>query len=50
VRELAGRSGVSHNTITTLENRRRTANPPTVRKLAAALGVEPRELMGRDGG
>jgi transcriptional regulator with XRE-family HTH domain len=27
VRELAGRSGVSHNTITTLENRRRTANP-----------------------
>ena len=49
VRELAGRSGVSHNTITTLENRR-TANPPTVRKLAAALGVEPRELMGRDGG
>jgi transcriptional regulator with XRE-family HTH domain len=50
VRELAGRSGVSHNTITTLENRRRTANPPTVRKLAAALDVEPRELMGRDGG
>ena len=50
VRELAGRSGVSHNTITTPENRRRTANPPTVRELAAALGVEPRELMGRDGG
>ncbi len=50
VRELAERSGVSYNTITMLENRHRTANPSTVRKLAAALGVEARELMGRDGG
>ncbi len=50
VRELAGRSGVSHNTITMLENRHRTANPSTVRKLAVALGVEPRELMESDGG
>jgi transcriptional regulator with XRE-family HTH domain len=50
VRELAGRGGVSHNTITMLENRYRTANPSTVRKLAAALGVERRELVGRDGG
>ncbi len=50
VRELAERSGVSYNTITMLENRHRTANPSTVRKLAAALGVEPRELMERDGG
>jgi transcriptional regulator with XRE-family HTH domain len=50
VRELAGRGGVSHNTITMLENRYRTANPSTARKLAAALGVERRELVGRDGG
>ena len=50
MRELAGRSGVSRNTIAMLENRQRTANPSTVRKLAAALGVEPRELTGRDGG
>ena len=45
VRELGERSGVSHNTITEIENRHRTANPSTVRKLAAALGVEPDELM-----
>ncbi len=45
VRELAERSGVSHNTITTIENRHRTANPSTVRKLAATLGVEPGDLM-----
>ena len=45
VRELGARSGVSHNTITEIENRHRTANPSTVRKLAAALGVEPGELM-----
>jgi len=45
VRELAQRSGVSHNTITTIENRHRTANPSTVRKLAVTLGVEPGELM-----
>ena len=45
VRELAEVSGVSHNTITTIENRHRTANPSTVRKLAASLGVEPGELM-----
>ncbi len=49
VRELAGRGGVSRNTITMLENRHRTANPSTVRKLAVALGVEPRELMEGDG-
>ena len=48
VRELAERSGVSHNTITMIENRHRTANPSTVRKLAAALGVAPRELMWKD--
>ena len=49
VRELAELSGVSYNTITMLENRHRTANPSTVRKLAAALGVEPRELMAQGG-
>jgi DNA-binding XRE family transcriptional regulator len=48
VRELAERSGVSHNTITMIENRHRTANPSTVRKLAAALGVESGELMWKE--
>ena len=50
VRELAERSEVSHNTITMIENRHRTANPSTVRKLAAALGVEPDELIQKESG
>src|SRR5215208_8423035 len=48
VRELAECSGISHNTITMIENCHRTANPSTVRKLAAALGVEPSELMWKE--
>lgn len=48
VRELAERSEVSHNTITMIENRHRTANPSTVRKLAAALRVEPSDLMKKE--
>ena len=44
-RELAERSGVAHTTIHALEVGKRTgAWPRTTRKLAAALGVEPREL------
>ena len=50
VRELAERSEVSHNTITMIENRHRTANPSTVRKLAAALDVDPSELMWKESG
>jgi transcriptional regulator with XRE-family HTH domain len=48
VRELGARSEVSHSTITEIENCHRTANPSTVRKLAAALGVEPGELMWKE--
>ena len=48
VRELAERSEVSHNTITMIENRHRTANPSTVRKLAAALRVESSDLMKKE--
>ena len=47
VRELAGRGGVSHNTITMLENRYRTANPSTARKLAAARRWVARAPVGR---
>ena len=43
--ELEERSGVSYNTIWRLENRRTGAQPRTIRKLAAALGVEPEELV-----
>ncbi len=46
-RELADIAGVHYNTILRLENNRGGAQPRTLRKLAAALGVEPKEL--RDG-
>ena len=43
--ELAQRSGVSRATIADLEAGKRPARPSTRRKLAEALGVEPKELM-----
>jgi transcriptional regulator with XRE-family HTH domain len=43
-RELAGLAGVHYNTVLRLENNQGGAQPRTIRKLAAALGVEPREL------
>jgi transcriptional regulator with XRE-family HTH domain len=53
LRELEEESGVSYNTIWRLENGYREARPSTIRKLAAALGVEASELVvtgeGRDG-
>ena len=45
VRELAEMSGVSYDTVTKVENGHREARPSTIRKLARALGVEPRESM-----
>ena len=45
MRELAERAGVRHQTIYRLENGQRRAIPRTVRHLAEALGVEPRELL-----
>jgi transcriptional regulator with XRE-family HTH domain len=46
IRELSERAGVSTETIYSLEHgRREWAWPRTVRKLAEALGVEPKELM-----
>ena len=46
-RDLARHSGVSQDTITRLETGQREAQPRTMRRLAEALGVEPRELMKR---
>ena len=43
--ELAERSGVAEVTINRLERGRHEARFSTVRKLAAALGVEPDELV-----
>ena len=45
LRELEEESGVSYNTIWRIENGHREARPSTIRKLAAALGVEPEKLV-----
>jgi transcriptional regulator with XRE-family HTH domain len=45
LRALGERSGVTFATINNLENGRRPARLVTIRKLAEALGVEPRDLM-----
>ena len=45
LRELEEESGVSYNTIWRLENGYRDARPSTIRKLAAALGVDASELV-----
>ena len=45
LRELEERSGVSYNTIWRIEDGRQGAHPRTVRKLAQALGVDPKELI-----
>ncbi len=45
LRALAQRSGVAFDTINKLELGHRPARLATIRKLADALGVEPKELM-----
>ena len=45
LRELGRRSGIAYDTINKLENEQRAAQARTLRRLAEALGVEPRELM-----
>jgi repressor LexA len=50
-RDLSRITGVAHDSISQLETGKRDAQPRTIRKLAEALGVEPRELMkGEDNG
>ena len=44
-RDLSGITGIAHDSISQLETGKRDAQPRTIRKLAEALGVEPRELM-----
>ena len=48
LRELGERSRVAFDNINKLENKKRRAQPRTLRKLADALDVEPRELMKGD--
>jgi DNA-binding XRE family transcriptional regulator len=49
LRELAEAAGVSKDTIWRLENGHSGAHPSTIRRLAKALGVQPKELV-RAGG
>jgi transcriptional regulator with XRE-family HTH domain len=49
LRELANEAGVGHNTIYRIEHGQGNVLPRTVRRLAKALDVEPRELMKRSG-
>ncbi len=49
LRALAERSGVSYDTINKVELGQRPARLSTIRKLADALGVEPRELIKGEG-
>ncbi len=48
LRALGERSGIAFDTINKLENEYREAQPRTIRRLAEALGVEPKELMKRE--
>jgi transcriptional regulator with XRE-family HTH domain len=45
LRALGERSGVTFATINNLENGNRPARLVTIRKLAEALDIEPKELM-----
>jgi transcriptional regulator with XRE-family HTH domain len=45
LRELAEEAGVSKDTIWRLENGHSEAHPSTIRKLAKALNVQPKELV-----
>ena len=45
MRELEEISGVSYNTIWRLETGKTGAQPRTIRRIAAALGVDPAELV-----
>jgi transcriptional regulator with XRE-family HTH domain len=49
LRELGSLAEVPHNVIWRIEDGRQGAQPRTIRKLANALGVEPRELVKRGG-
>lgn len=48
--DLAERSGVAESTINRLEQGKEAARFVTVRKLGAALGVDPRQLLDTSAG
>ncbi len=48
-RELARRASLAYGTVWRIENGFPEARTSTIRKLAGVLGVEPRELVKREG-
>jgi transcriptional regulator with XRE-family HTH domain len=44
-RELARTAGLTHQTVWRFENGFENAHPKTIRKIAEALEVEPKELL-----
>ena len=48
-RELAREAGLAQGTVWRLENGFEQAHPRTIRKIAGVLGVEPKELIKREG-
>jgi transcriptional regulator with XRE-family HTH domain len=46
--ELADRAGITATALSRIERNEAEPRPSTLRKLAAALSVEPRELIRRD--
>jgi transcriptional regulator with XRE-family HTH domain len=47
-RDLSRTTGIAFDTISRLETGKQRAQPRTIRNLADALGVEPKELMKGD--
>ena len=47
-RELARLAGPTHQTVWRYENGWTNAHPRTIRKIAKALGVEPKELVKKE--
>lgn len=45
LRELAERAGTDHTALSFIERGKRMPRPSMVRKLAAALDIEPRDLL-----
>ena len=48
-RELARMAGLAYGTVWRIENGFTEVHPSTIRKLAETLGVEPRELVKKEG-
>lgn len=49
-RELADKAGLAYSTVNKLENGREQPWPTTIRALAKALNVKPRDLLSEDAG